>query len=87
MGHGGLLQRYIYFLYAGVVRTSYETYLWNTTACYRDGFTFYMRMMFVPHTKDYYGTPRAVMGLALLFKPLYKICDRLCGLVVRVPGC
>jgi hypothetical protein len=48
----------------------------------------YMQMMCVPHRKQTYGPPRPVTGIALLFLYLGDIrTDRLCGLVVRVPGC
>jgi hypothetical protein len=41
MGLHGLLLGEIYFLYADDVRTSQETLLWVSTACYGESFTFY----------------------------------------------
>jgi hypothetical protein len=62
----GLLQRYLYFLYANDVRPSQEKCLWISTACYRDSFTCYMHMMFVPHWKHKHKPPRSVTGIAFL---------------------
>jgi hypothetical protein len=41
--------------------------LWTPTACYRDSFTFYKYMIFVPHRKHTYGPPRPITGIALFF--------------------
>jgi hypothetical protein len=58
MGFHGLLRGWFHFLYADDVRTPQETHLWPSTACYEDGFTFYMQMMFVPHRKHICGLSR-----------------------------
>jgi hypothetical protein len=42
MGLHVLLRGQLYFLYVADVRTSQETQLWASTACYGDSFTFYM---------------------------------------------
>jgi hypothetical protein len=42
MGLHGLLRGQFYFLYVADVRISQETQLWASTACYADGFTFYI---------------------------------------------
>jgi hypothetical protein len=39
MGHG-LLWGLLYFLYVDDIRTSQETYLWASTVCCGNGFTF-----------------------------------------------
>jgi hypothetical protein len=38
MGFHGLLRGYVYFLYVDVIRTTQETHLWTSTACYEDSF-------------------------------------------------
>jgi hypothetical protein len=52
MGLHGLLQRHLYVLYVADVRTSQETHLWASTACYSNSFTFL-------YADDVCGTPLA----------------------------
>jgi hypothetical protein len=58
-------------LYAVDVRTSQETHLQVSTACCRKSSTFYMQLMFAPHRKHSYRTPRPVTRLALLYITLH----------------
>jgi hypothetical protein len=52
----GLLRGQINFLYIGDVRTSQETHLWTSTACYKASFTFYIGVMSVPHRKHVWAS-------------------------------
>jgi hypothetical protein len=55
------------FLFIDCVRTSRETYLWISTACYAHNFIFVcMLMAFVPHRTHFYGSPQLVTEIALL---------------------
>jgi hypothetical protein len=55
------------FLYVDYVRTSQVTLLWTSTASYGDSFTFYLYMIFVPHRKYFYRSPRPVTEIALFY--------------------
>jgi hypothetical protein len=55
------------------VRTSQETLIWSSRACYEYSFTFYMWMMFVPDRKHTYWPPRSVTGIALLFYYIFHM--------------
>jgi hypothetical protein len=63
MGLHGLL----YILEADDFLTLQETHLQLSTACYGESLNFYMQMMFTPHRKHTYESPRPVTGVALLF--------------------
>jgi hypothetical protein len=39
MGLHGLLRVHLYFLYVDDIRTSQETHIWASAACYGDSFT------------------------------------------------
>jgi hypothetical protein len=45
-------------------RTSQETHIWFSTASYGDSF---MLMVFIPHGRHMYGSPRPFTGIALPF--------------------
>jgi hypothetical protein len=58
--------------YVNDVRISREIHMRVSTVCYRANFTFHMQVMFVPHRKNTYGTPRPGTRIALFF--IY-MCD------------
>jgi hypothetical protein len=63
MGHYGLLRGQLYFLYVDDVRTSQETRLWASMACYGYEFTF----LYVDDFRTSQETPMAFYGHSFTF--------------------
>jgi hypothetical protein len=57
MGFHGLLLGLLQFVFVDDVRTSQETHVRSSTACYVDSFTLHMQVIFRPHKKHTYGPP------------------------------
>jgi hypothetical protein len=63
-----LLRGSFYFLYIDDIRTSQETYLYTSTACYGDSFTFHMWIMLVPHREHIYKHSLSVIEFFIFYK-------------------
>jgi hypothetical protein len=68
VGLHSLLRDSFTFLNVGYVRTSHETHILASTACYRDSFTFLYVADVRTSQETYYSPPQPVMMIALLFK-------------------